>query len=135
MKTKRFKKRLKRASTGRVGSRDARSLYLSKSKTLGKKQSMEDDHLLGDKKLDRKNIELARKRKKRFKARLIDPRKRKTIGDKLRATRVKNQQRRVDERRAEVLAGEGGTAEGREAYAKLMDQRQAMRDARKKNRA
>jgi hypothetical protein len=135
MRDKKFNRKLKRAAKGRSGERGPRSQYGTKSKTLGLKSSMEYDHMLDDKELDRKNIRLARRRKKKFKARLIDPRKRKTIGDKLRANRVIKQQKKVDKRRDEVLAGKGGTDKGREEYAKLMAEKEAIKDARKKKKA
>ena len=133
MSDKKFSKKLGRAARGIP--KAERTIKPFKKVDLGTTDQMKYDHLLEDKKLDRKNIRLARRRKKKFKARLIDPRKRKTIGDKLRANRVIKQQKRVDKRRDEVLAGKGGTDKGREEYAKLMAEKEAIKDARKKKKA
>jgi len=146
MSDKKFRKKLIRA--GRGIPKAERSLKRFKKRDLGTTDQMTYDHLLEDKKLDRKNIKLARRKKKAARRRLIEPRVKKgkglnkrktaqyrdTILDKVRKNRVKKMERRVEKRRDEVVAGKGGTDAGRKAFAEKMAQVDAEKKARKEER-
>ena len=145
MSDKKFHRKLRRAGRGIQKAGPYKKRGGLKRANLGVTDQMKYDHLLEDKKLDRKNIKLARKSKKANRRRLIEPRVKKgpfgnrrktaqyrdTILDKLRKQRVKKQERRVEKRRDDVVAGKGGTDAGRKAFDEKMAEVEARKKARK----
>ena len=148
MSDKRFSRKLRNAARGVPKASPYRKAGRAKRVDLGTSDQMHYDHLLEDKKLDKANIKLARRKKKAAKRRLIEPVKkkgrfgnrrktaqeRKTILDKVRKNRVAKQERRVEERRDKVLAGQGGTDAGRKAFDEKMAKVEAEKKARKEAR-
>ncbi len=145
MSDKKFHRKLLRAGRGIQKAGPYKQRKGLKKVNLGVTDQMKYDHLLEDKKLDRKNIKLARKSKKANRRRLIEPRVKKgpfgnrrktadyrdTILDKVRKQRVEKMKRRVEKRRDKVVAGKGGTDTGRKAFAEKMAQVDAEKKARK----
>jgi len=145
MSDKRYSRKLRNAARGVPKASAYRMVGRGKKADLGTTDQMQYDHLLEDKKLDKANIKLARRKKKAAKRRLIEPRKKKgtfgnkrktaqyrdTLLDKVRKNRVAKQERRVEERRDDVVAGKGGTDTGRKAFAEKMAQVDAEKKARK----
>ena len=148
MSDKKFRKKLIRAGRGVPKASAYRTVGRGKKADLGTTDQMKYDHLLEDKKLDRANIKLARRKKKAARRRLIEPKVKKgrfgnrrktsqyrdTILDKIRKQRVKKQERRVEKRRDKVVAGKGGTDAGRKAFAEKMAQVDAEKKARREER-
>jgi hypothetical protein len=148
MSDKKFRKKLLRAARGVPKSSAYRTVGRGKKADLGTTDQMKYDHLLEDKKLDRKNIKLARRKKKAARRRLIEPRVKKgrfgnrrktaeyrdTILDKVRKNRVKKMERKVEKRRDDVVAGKGGTDAGRKAFAEKMAQVDAEKKTRREER-
>ena len=146
MSDKKFSKKLGRAARGIP--KAERTIKPFKKVDLGTTDQMKYDHLLEDKKLDRKNIKLARRKKKAARRRLIEPRVKKgkglnkrktsqyrnTILDKVRKNRVKKMERKVEERRDDVVAGKGGTDAGRKAFAEKMAKVEADKKKRREER-
>ena len=148
MSDKKFSRKLKRAGKGIQKAGPYKQKKGLKRVNLGVTDQMKYDHLLEDKKLDRKNIKLSRRKKKANRRRLIEPKVKKgpfgnkrktaqykdTILDKIRKQRVEKQERRVEDRRDKVVAGKGGTDAGRKAFDKKMAQVEADKKKRKEER-
>ena len=145
MSDKKFHRKLKRAGKGIQKAGPYKQKKGLKRVNLGVTDQMKYDHLLEDKKLDRKNIKLARRKKKANRRRLIEPRVKKgpfgnrrktakyrdTLLDKVRKNRVEKMERRVEKRRDDVVAGKGGTDAGRKAFNEKMAKVEAEKKARK----